>query len=347
MKFKVVTFIQLAAAISGTLVSIILAYNGFSYMSMAWGAIATALVTALSCLVYRPKNIPLKFTLNSFKYIWSYSSYSVLASLVRYTAQSIPELLTGKMLGMASVGILSKGRSTANMVSQVFIHGMKAVTFPMFTAIREDKKHSREQYLKLVDITLGLVWPVLLFIGINAEYIITVLFGKNWLEATPILQVALLGLSIWTCITYADDLLKSNGRIALLSKLEIIFLPLYAVFVYFSIQFGLIAMMFSLVSLTAIRFLIYLFLLSNTIGIPKKAYLYILLKNLLLSAPIALFLLVLFSYLSSHNITNFFNLVISSIAFAVVWLLSIFLFKHAIFMTVIQPIIGKFIRGKT
>lgn len=329
MNFKALANIQLVGILLTATTSIVAATLGQSYLSMAWGSIAGTISTAIMCQFYRPAELSIRPTLSGFKYVWAYSSFSILFTLVRYTSQSLSQILTGKFLGMADVGLLSKSRALPVMINSLLVGGLKPVLMPAFAKISKDRQLISQKYFKAVNLTLAIVWPAQLFLGYMSNDIVLLLFGVKWIAIAPLIKLTCVSSALWAAIIYADELFKATGNIRLIAKLEPLFLFLSAIAAIIGSQISITVLILLGISTMLVRIAIYLFLLDRVFDIELKMYLGILLKNLVSFIPL-FFVLHLFSRLIViHN--PFLNILLHGVVFSSCWLCIVYFSKHQVY----------------
>lgn len=344
MNFKAITHIQMYGIFTTAGVSIYAAFLGQSYLSMAWGAISGAMVTAIVSQFYRPFKLSFRPSLTAIKSIWQFTSHSISINILRYTSQSLGEILTGKFLGVGDVGLLSKSKTLPNMVNQLVSGGLKPTIMPTFAKIQQDKALVSHQYFKVVNFTIGLVWPALLFLGFMSEEIVLFLFGQQWLGVAALIKVTCCGIAIWSAISYADEVFKATGYISTISKLEPLFLLIIATGAIIGSQISILAVVAFGAASVGIRLIIYVFLMHKKLQINARDHFKILATNGLM--VIALYaLLVLISVIVSVD-----NLLLKLMCFGtcylVIWCFMMKLCKHQAYQ-LISPLFSSVFRHFT
>ena len=107
-RFAELYAIGAARGAAAAVVSVSLAMMGFGAVSMAWGAAAgAALVTIYACLS-RPKCAVMKPTLRNWSPVLAFGGLSTFASIIIQLTESAMQLLTGRMLGLYSLGLFNR-----------------------------------------------------------------------------------------------------------------------------------------------------------------------------------------------------------------------------------------------
>ena len=206
INFKKIAIINsLSTIISGS-IAIILALNNFGI----W-AIATQILclNGLKTLLYwisskwLPKFI---FSWPALKTMLGFSSSVTADSMLTYWARNLDNLLIGKFIGGASLGLYTKAYSIMmlplNNISQVLTN----VLFPSFSSIKNDIPKLKSVHLKILTVIILIVLPICCIIWLSAHEIVSILFGEKWLEMVPLVEVL-------TFLGVTQSLLKVNGSL--------------------------------------------------------------------------------------------------------------------------------------
>ncbi|MDP5032264.1 oligosaccharide flippase family protein, partial [Paraglaciecola sp.] len=172
---------------------ILLALYDFGVYALVLGAIIQTISQALLIQLYRPANLPLLPHLKLWKEITSYSSFVSINALAGHIGHNAAELITGKFLTIADVGILNRASNTAGLFNNLFTQALGPVVTPFFAKLKADKGDIAQSFKTLLQIQLSIAWPFYLVLGIFSEIIIRILFGEQWLAAAPLLALYCIG----------------------------------------------------------------------------------------------------------------------------------------------------------
>lgn len=177
-------------------VSIVVCWYTRSPIGMVWGLITSAIFEVLLSWIFispRPK-----FTLNpaSCGLILSRGKWVTGFGLLDYLFTQTDNIVVGKLLGETSLGVYQYAYKISTTPVSEIVDVFYRATFPIFSQMNNGGKNLRKAVIKTVItvnlMTIGLGLTIWLF----ARPIILILFGSNWLEAVPILQIlAFLGIA--------------------------------------------------------------------------------------------------------------------------------------------------------
>lgn len=207
---------QAIASILGVTVfatsSVLLAWLGFSYMTMAWASLLNIIATAIAYLPFRPKYAPWLPSFRGWCHVIHFSSGVLFSNTVRELNNSLPDFVLGKLSGPHGVGIMSRANSTTNLFNMIVGPTVSYAVLPMLAQKHHAGESIAEPMAKAIVYLSGLAWPALLGTAIFAEPIILLLFGPQWLESVPLVRIICAIAFINTPFTFTVVALQAIGR---------------------------------------------------------------------------------------------------------------------------------------
>lgn len=218
MNFKPEMINQLLSGVGIAVVTISCAYAGMSYMSMAWGTVTGIVINVAVMAWYRPKHLPWKPGTRGLKKVFSFGVKVSLIDVLREIANHVPNLVLGKSVGFHGVGIYSRATSAEIMFQEVVSQGLAAVITPLFAKKYRQGEDLHEPYMRSISHIAILAWPFFGTLAIMAEEITLTLFGENWLEVAPLLQIGAIGGAVLQLTAFGDRVLVATQRIDTYTK---------------------------------------------------------------------------------------------------------------------------------
>jgi O-antigen/teichoic acid export membrane protein len=173
-------------------VGIILAMEGFAYMTFAWAQVLAWLATAIgfNILLWRPEAYALRF--KGIGEVLKFGGHMMGIGGVNALNQRLSEMSLGSIVGLAGLGYYTRASSLpAQLYNNVYAAGSSVI----FSRLSQDLRESgdfHENYLRFMRLILGLLWPMMFGLAILAQPVIHLLYGPKW-QATATL------LSLLTC----------------------------------------------------------------------------------------------------------------------------------------------------
>ncbi len=324
MRFDQIMLINLMSALVGASTGVICALKGMSYLSLAWGAIAGTSITILGAIFYSPKEFIFRPGFSDLKAVIHYGSFSSINQILQHLSTTAPDIILGKLQNMYSVGIFSRATGTLNIIATILVNGIRPILMPYFAQIDRENKQLDEQYLKLVSIATLIIWPVIILAIFLAPNIISLLYGDQWLEAVPILQILAFEGFLWPFTLFAEDLLKATGNVKKLAKMESIISPIRFTAIIIAAPYGLKYVALASVITSFIKYLLFLLLLKK-INIRTIPQIRIIIYNIIHITPAAIIIYLSKNYIIYNN--NITSILSNSILFFLSFTASFIIFQ--------------------
>lgn len=252
LEFKKLFFIDIISVSISGILAIISAIYGLGIWSLIVQVLSMTSSYGIGLWIvssWRPK---LVFRLQGLKRMINFSINLAIFNILNYTSRNFDNLIIGKYLGGYPLGIYSRAYQfmllPVSQVNQV----LSKVMFPSLSYIQNDIQKFQKIYLLSTRIIALITFPLMIFIIIFAPKIILILYGKNWLEVAPILQVfSLYGLlqSIGTTVGW---IYNSLGKTDILAKWGIFSTTISIASIVVGIKWGIIGIAISYTFVTYI-----------------------------------------------------------------------------------------------
>lgn len=158
--------------------------NSFVYAMI----ISTILEVILSFVYFKPTP---KFVFEKTKTfeVINRGKWITGAGIFNYLFQNLDDILVGRVLGTASLGIYQQAYKISTLpvseVGEVF----NKVTFPIYVNLKDDTVRLRKAFLKTLLIISLLVVPFGFVVFKFPVEIVSFVLGENWISAAPVLQL--------------------------------------------------------------------------------------------------------------------------------------------------------------
>lgn len=169
--------------------AVALAYQGASYLSMAWAALASTLAQCLCFLVLRPGCLLIPPGLAEWRRVFGFGSMVTLTQLVAQVGVLSPTFVLGRVGGVDAVAFFNRGNSLTRMFRDTIERGAAVVALPAFAADLRRGGFDRQGYLYATGLMTGLSWPFFCLLALMAYPIVRLLFGDQWDAAVPVVQL--------------------------------------------------------------------------------------------------------------------------------------------------------------
>ena len=321
MRFDTIFIVQTVAGITQSVLSIFLAWQGHSYMSLAWASLASNLSTVVLLRLLFQSQFPLRLRFKGIRKIGRFGATSAAANLINEVGRNSHEFVIGYTLGFAAVGLLNKASSLLDTFHTAITQGASRVLLPAFSSSNRANSRIVDDYSRTAQIYTALAWPFFALCAVLAHPMISLLFGAQWMESAPLVQIIAIGTSIYATYCFAPHMLTATGHVGYKLKANAIGVPIQVAMMAAASLVSLKAVVITGIFAATLWFFLYAYLLKRTIGFSIRKYLHDLrnsaMVTLLTVAPAAL----VHYYVKSQ--TPVVNLILVGSCAAVVWLVAV------------------------
>jgi teichuronic acid exporter len=227
------------ATVLGAFTAIWSAVNGMGYWALIFLTLVKSLVNLLICWFYVRWFPSIKFCKHSFRRLFGFGSYLMLAGVVATVVNNLYVMLIGRFFNTASVGYFTQATNVTNFLSQFITATLQGVTYPILTSIKEEKEKLIKIYKLLISVTLIVSLPALLgFCAVSKEFVLLFL-GEQWLPAIPVIQLLCIARTITPISAINMSILNAVGRPDLFLKIDLSKLPMTLGALFVAIPFGI------------------------------------------------------------------------------------------------------------
>lgn len=213
MQFSKLALIGILSVSMSSLVSVVLAFQGFSYYSLAWGSLAGTAVTALSCHILGPHGLPRMPGFAEARHVLRYSSYATLNGFLETLEDRLGATLLGKYSDFVNVGLFERSSSLAQMFQRVIMQSVWSVAMPAFAKLSRDDAGLAEPYGRAVGMVCALGAIFFTWMLIYADTIVHVMLGDTWAVAVPVVRLIVAGSFFGLPNALSGSLLVATGQI--------------------------------------------------------------------------------------------------------------------------------------
>jgi len=223
LEFGKLAVINVASAFTGMSVAIISAWFGAEYLSIVWASNAATLVTIALNLYYRPPGLPWRPGLGALHEVSGFGLKVGLLDLVTNGGDSVTELIIGKSHGLHNLGMYSRAYGAFNLFEHAFIEGIRPVVLPFLSEAKRNRAALAPMYLQIVSFVSIFMAPFFVFLLISGMDVIRVLYGDQWDDAVPVLQVMCFAGLLLVPTIYFEQLLIAHSRPGLALRYQLAF----------------------------------------------------------------------------------------------------------------------------
>lgn len=213
---------EIIASLCSGAVALVLAWRGFGVWSLVWQSlVAIGMRTLLLWLFsgWRPRG---RFSAASFRSLFGFGSYMLMANLLNVISFRLQSLLIGKLFDSRTLGYYTLAQNTQQAPAQFMSGVLNRVGLPVFATIA-DQPDKLVRALRLsLRVAIFVFVPCMAGIAVVAKPLIVVLYGARWVPAAPLLSVLALAAMFWPLHVLNLAAIGARGRSDLIFKLEMV-----------------------------------------------------------------------------------------------------------------------------
>jgi O-antigen/teichoic acid export membrane protein len=222
MNFRALSLIGTAKAIVSTVVVVLLAIRGYSYMSLAYGTIASAVSGVLFCGVAARQHFSLKLSLSEGRQLLVFGFRMMSIGGLAILAQRLSDIVLGQLLGLAALGLYSRASNISVLIFQNIYGAMTRVIFVRLSNEFRATGMLGPVFLRSFEMIIALLWPIQAGLAVLSGPAIYILYGERWLGAALPLSLLMIAQCIALCFGMNWELFVLRNETARQTKFEAI-----------------------------------------------------------------------------------------------------------------------------
>lgn len=214
MAFHRIFALQLACSVVTMATSLTLAWRGFGYMALAWGAVSGVVAQTLILLVTRPRDSLLLPGFRQARTVLRFGSMYVVSRGVETLARHAHEPVIAKGFDFTSAGLFARAWGLVEMFNTYVSDAVVRVATPAFAAEHRADRSLGPSFARATAIFVAVSWPFFGFVALCSEEIIRVLFGAQWVAAAPLATILALASLPAGLHELVPQMLSATGHVA-------------------------------------------------------------------------------------------------------------------------------------
>ena len=240
LRFGIIAVVQIFSQVIMIVVTVCLAYQGFRYWALVVGLLTNSVVQILCYLYFCPwiPGQPRKNTGARKKLAFGLQLTG--SRFLNYFATNADNFLIGRYIGGDALGIYNRAYSLF-MVPVYQIQGpITSVSIPVLSALVGNQDRFKRYFSRILDIIAYLTIPLGLYCAVEAEFIIGLLLGPQWMNAVPVFRLLSLAGLLFAVSEVRSLVLISHGYTDRLLKFNIVNSALTVVAFIIGLRYGIV-----------------------------------------------------------------------------------------------------------
>ncbi|MBU0479204.1 lipopolysaccharide biosynthesis protein [bacterium] len=189
LQFKKLFIYNLGSTIASLVVGISLAFILRNVWAIIYGTLAGAVTSLFLSYILHPYRPKFRFELEKLKELFGFGKWILISTVVVFLITQGDDILTGRLLGIGALGLYAMAYRLSNLTATEITHVISRVTFPAYSKLQHDISKLREGYLKVLQFTAFVSFPLACGIFILAPDFTRIFLGSKWMPMVPAMQV--------------------------------------------------------------------------------------------------------------------------------------------------------------
>ncbi|MBQ3675422.1 MAG: lipopolysaccharide biosynthesis protein, partial [Campylobacter sp.] len=194
VNFKKIALINLVALIISGVVGIALAMSGFGVWALVLQLLLKQCIVIAMSWYYSQWRPRAEFSKVSFDRLFGFGIKLSLVGFIAMILANIYNLFIAKIYDTHQLGLYHQSEVVPTAVFGAVTSAIATATFPLLSALQNDKSELVRIFKRLIKITSLLTIPVMVGLAVISENFILVFLTDKWIAAAPLL--------FWFCLCY-------------------------------------------------------------------------------------------------------------------------------------------------
>lgn len=211
MRFGAWASTRIFSIIIGILVAIITAWYGAGYWALVIMRLTESIILAISVWVICRWRPGLPVHRSDVRKMLAFGGHLTGSNFVNYFARNADNILIGKFIGAGALGLYAKAYQLFMMPITQIRSPLEQVAMPVLSSIQKQPGRYIKYYQQLIEIIAFLTIPLTLYCAIEADFLIRILLGNQWIGAVTVFRILAISALIQPVSSTRGIVLVSHG----------------------------------------------------------------------------------------------------------------------------------------
>ena len=186
MRFGRKAAADVSGAICNLLIAVVFAILGYGPWAIAFGLLAGTSTTSLCAIIFARFRPMWKIDWASLQGLLTFGIHVTGFEIVNYVHRNFDNILIGRIWGAEILGFYSRAYQLLMFPINTLRNPIQIVAFPAMSKLRDNPATFRAYYRRISGVLAFISMPLAVFSGLNANLIIELVLGRQWLASAPI-----------------------------------------------------------------------------------------------------------------------------------------------------------------
>lgn len=214
LQFRRLAVIKIVSYVLGYgAISIVMAYRGWGYWSLAGGFIGQSLINMILVMALARHDVRPQLHLGSLMDLARFGGGLSLGRIVNYLALNGDKLVIGRLIGGDALGLYDRAYKLASLPGSLYEMAASKVALSSLSRVQNEPERLRAAYRRGIELTALIGVPMTALMIVLAPQIVDVLLGPQWHHT--VLPFIILSVSTFSRLSYrvSNSVLFARGRV--------------------------------------------------------------------------------------------------------------------------------------
>ncbi len=240
LNFKQVGVNTIISYVLSSAIAIIMAYAGYGLYSIVVACILNSLFTVILLYSFNVEIPRFRIYKDEVAGIVSFGGWLTTGVIFNNISNQLDKLVLSKWLSVSALGAYNRPAGFVTTINTKICNIFDTVLFPMLSEIQDNQEKVTSVFFRTVSLlnSFSIILASIFFF--NAELIITIFFGQDWLEIVPVMRIVSLGIIFRIDSRLVDCFFRSLNYVKLGTQIRIIGVVITFLSLYVGAQYGII-----------------------------------------------------------------------------------------------------------
>lgn len=245
MRFRNLFICNVIGSVSSGIIGISAAVLGAGYWALIAQQISSVVIIAIALTYHATWKPSFIFVAKSARDQFNFGWKMLCASLINAIYNELNSLIIGKKYSATDLSFYTKGRTFPSTITSGIDSALQSVLLSSFSK-NQDKETEFHRLIRVSSVAnTYLVVPILCFLAVAGDTIVSLLLTDKWLPMVPYMQICCLTYAFHPVASINMQSLASVGRSDMRLKLEFIKKPFGIIMLLLAIPYGPMAIAIS------------------------------------------------------------------------------------------------------
>ncbi|MBD2360875.1 MOP flippase family protein [Anabaena minutissima FACHB-250] len=212
LAFKSLAKRTLIGVLIGGIVGVTMAFRGFGVWSLVAQQIISSLVQVLVLWKVSDWRPGLRFSQRHFRELFSFGINVLGMNIFNFFNRRSDDFLIGYFLGSVALGYYTVAYRLLLVLTELLTSIIARVSLPTFARLQEEPERLRNALYQAIKLTSLITFPGFFGMVILAPEIVRVVFGEQWLQSIPVMQILNLIGILYAYFYFNASVIMAMGK---------------------------------------------------------------------------------------------------------------------------------------